>query len=69
MNKTVQNVNNEDGTPGETDVMVRKYGEAVINTLSSVASVLEYPKGTKISNDKFLSVANTNFDQIFFQTS
>lgn len=29
----------------EQDIRVRKYGEAVYNTLSSVASVLEYPKG------------------------
>lgn len=28
----------------DTEVRVRKYGEAVVNTLSSVASVLEYPK-------------------------
>lgn len=45
LNKTVQSATNEDGTPGENDVLVRKYGEAVINTLSTVASVLEYPKG------------------------
>lgn len=29
----------------EQDVLVRKYGEVLINTLSTVASVLEYPKG------------------------
>lgn len=29
----------------EQDVHFRKYGEVVFNTLSSVASVLEYPKG------------------------
>lgn len=45
MTTTVQKGTNENGIPGETDVLVRKYGEAVINTLSSVASVLEYPKG------------------------
>lgn len=28
----------------ENEVRVRMYGEAVVNTLSSVASVLEYPK-------------------------
>lgn len=28
----------------ETDVRVRKYGEVVVNTLSTVATVLEYPK-------------------------
>lgn len=32
-------------TTDEQDVMVRKYGEVFLNTLSSVASVLEYPKG------------------------
>lgn len=29
----------------DQDIRVRKYGEVVYNTLSSVASVLEYPKG------------------------
>lgn len=29
----------------DQDVRVRKYGEVVFNTLTSVASVLEYPKG------------------------
>lgn len=29
----------------DEDIRVRKYGEVVYNTLSSVASVLEYPKG------------------------
>lgn len=29
----------------DTEVRVRKYSEAVVSTLSSVASVLEYPKG------------------------
>lgn len=30
----------------EQDIRARKYGEVVYNTLSTVASVLEYPKGT-----------------------
>lgn len=30
------------------DVRVRKYGEVVVNTLSTVANVLEIPKGKKI---------------------
>lgn len=29
----------------DQDIRVRKYGEVVYNTLTSVASVLEYPKG------------------------
>lgn len=29
----------------DQDIRVRKYGEVVYNTISSVASVLEYPKG------------------------
>jgi hypothetical protein len=29
----------------DEDVRVRKYGEVLLNTISSVASVLEYPKG------------------------
>lgn len=29
----------------DQDIRVRKYGESVYKTLSSVASVLEYPKG------------------------
>lgn len=32
----------------DQDVMVRKYGEVFLNTLSSVAAVLEYPKGIYI---------------------
>lgn len=31
----------------EQDVRVRRYGEVVLNTLSSVKTVLEYPKGTR----------------------
>lgn len=30
----------------EQDVRVRRYGEVVLNTLSTVKNVLEYPKGT-----------------------
>lgn len=33
----------------DQDIRVRKYGEVVYNTLSSVASVLEYPKGNAIT--------------------
>lgn len=33
------------GITDEQDIRARKYGEAVYNTLSTVASVLEYPKG------------------------
>jgi hypothetical protein len=29
----------------DTEVRARKYGEAVVSTLSTVASVLEYPRG------------------------
>lgn len=29
----------------EQDVRVRRYGEVVLNTLSTVKTVLEYPKG------------------------
>lgn len=29
----------------DQDIRVRKYGEVVFNTLTSVASVFEYPKG------------------------
>lgn len=35
---------NGDNTDDQ-DIRVRKYGEVVYNTLSTVASVLEYPKG------------------------
>lgn len=38
----------------EQDIRVRKYGEVVYSTLSSVASVLEYPKGN-ISTQNFRS--------------
>lgn len=31
--------------PGDGDVLVRKYGEVLINTLSNLGAVLEYPKG------------------------
>ncbi|XP_063697419.1 zinc finger FYVE domain-containing protein 1-like [Culicoides brevitarsis] len=45
LSTTVSSVNsNGGGASDENDVLVRKYGEAVINTLSTVASVLEYPK-------------------------
>lgn len=37
----------------DQDVRVRKYGEVVYNTLSSVASVLEYPRG-KVLNTSFI---------------
>lgn len=30
----------------DTEVRARKYGEAVVSTLSTVASVLEYPRGS-----------------------
>lgn len=30
----------------DADIRARKYGEVVINTLSTVANVFEYPKGT-----------------------
>lgn len=40
--------NGANSTTDEQDIRVRKYGEVVYNTLSSVASVLEYPKGDKI---------------------
>lgn len=30
----------------EQDVRVRRYGEVVLNTLSTVKTVLEYPKGS-----------------------
>jgi hypothetical protein len=36
----------------DTEVRARKYGEAVVSTLNTVASVLEYPRG----NDYFLFV-------------
>lgn len=36
----------------DQDIRVRKYGEVVYNTLSSVASVLEYPKGNTKTNDR-----------------
>lgn len=35
----------------DQDVRVRKYGEVVFNTLTSVASALEYPKGLLIHTD------------------
>lgn len=41
-----QNVLNNNIITGENNVRARRVGEVVINTLSSVASVLEYPKGT-----------------------
>ncbi|XP_053693658.1 zinc finger FYVE domain-containing protein 1-like isoform X2 [Sabethes cyaneus] len=38
--------NNDSSSSGEADanVMVRKYGEAVINTICNIGAVLEYPK-------------------------
>jgi len=34
----------------DQDIRVRKYGEVVYNTLSSVTSILEYPKGKIVQN-------------------
>lgn len=34
-----------DVSSDDAEVRVRKVSEAVVNTISSVASVLEYPKG------------------------
>lgn len=43
-------------TADEQDIRVRKYGEVVYNTLSSVASVLEYPKGMSRCPFKFIQI-------------
>lgn len=50
----------------EQDIRVRKYGEAVYNTLSSVASVLEYPKGKIFFRISFMQAIVTS--NLFFQT-
>lgn len=55
--------NGSNAMTDDQDIRVRKYGEVVYNTLSSVASVLEYPKGktnhpasiTMINNRKSFS--------------
>lgn len=38
-----------ENTIDETDVTARKCGEVLFNTLSTMASVLEYPKGSYTS--------------------
>jgi len=38
-------VKSETPSEGPPDVRVRRYGELVVNTLSSVATALDYPKG------------------------
>lgn len=40
---------------GDESILARKYGEVVVNTLSSVVSVLEYPKGKFLSPSDFYS--------------
>lgn len=42
--------NGVNATADDQDIRVRKYGEVVYNTLSTVASVLEYPKGNPPGN-------------------
>ena len=43
-NKNIK-ISQSSGDAAVNDIRARKYGEAVINTLSSVANVFEYPKG------------------------
>lgn len=50
----------------EQDIRVRKYGEAVYNTLSSVASVLEYPKGKIFSFEFWIIMQAILISNLFF---
>lgn len=45
-NKNAEGNISDSNSIGEIDIRARKYGEVVVNTLSTVANVLEYPKGT-----------------------
>lgn len=51
----------------DQDIRARKYGEAVYNTLSTVASVLEYPKGEYKRHSPQPLASSTNWQWCSFR--